>query len=166
MPLTTITSVTPIATGNKIKYAIMEHALSARQLRQVSAASIVERDNINIFLDLRFVDQRAQALVEAVFQNSSDVINRLSGMPETILINDPWPLTSTELSLASSRFLGQSIEGIAIERERSQRTIEKHFENLRTKLGVTSLTPSALFICHLCKICPQVVVAAAIDIQA
>lgn len=150
--------VTPITTSErsgKIHFGIIDYNLGPRELRKLSALSTPDPDKINVHLDQRFCQPQARELITRVFHQPFDLIHCLSDVPASMLVDDPWTLTSTELSLASFRFLGKSTEDLAVERTVSTRTIEKHFENLRNKLGITSLNSRALLLCHLCWVCSQ-----------
>jgi DNA-binding NarL/FixJ family response regulator len=64
---------------------------------------------------------------------------------ESVLINlKENPLTDIESQVCSLLFLGKTAKEIAVERRCSHRTIERHIDNIKAKVGDHKLSPLIL----------------------
>ena len=148
-------TITPTLRRGELRFALTVGPIRPQRLTHDFNTSEIHLPRMYVYLNLKHVTPSVRELVTGVFNQMKAVLSWTSDTKASLSDSEPWTLTTTELSVASMRFLGDSTEQISVSRDSSVRTIEKHFENLRTKIGAVTLTARVLLILHICWLCSK-----------
>lgn len=78
-------------------------------------------------------------------QSKSDLEHQIHVVKEALILD---PLTEIELQICSLMYLGKTAKEIAIIRDCSYRTVERHVANIRLKIRGEKLSPAVLYFIH------------------
>lgn len=148
-------TITPTLRRGELRFALTVAPIIPQSIAHDFNTPEIQLPRIYVYLNLKHVTPSVRELVTGVFNQMKAVLSWTSDPKASLSENEPWTLTTTELSVASMRFLGDSTEEISVSRDSSVRTIEKHFENLRTKIGAATLTARVLLVLHMCWLCSK-----------